>query len=105
MATSIIQFRIDDDLKAKATEIYDKLGIDLSTAMRMFLKRSVSVNGIPFSMVLPKETYNVQLAKDSMYEINKSAAENNISDMSLEDINAEISAYRAEHKTRAGLKP
>lgn len=55
MSTSMIQFRIDDELKAEATALYEKLGIDLSTAMRMFLKRSVSVNGIPFSMVLPQE--------------------------------------------------
>ena len=55
MATSIIQVRVDDKLKAEATALYEKLGIDLSTAMRMFLKRSVSVNGIPFSMVLPTD--------------------------------------------------
>ena len=40
MATSIVQFRVDDDLKNEAIEIYDRLGIDLSTAMRMFLKRN-----------------------------------------------------------------
>ena len=62
MATSIVQFRIDDDLKNQATELYDRLGIDLSTAMRMFLKRSVSVNGIPFAMVLPREDYSASKA-------------------------------------------
>ena len=56
MATSIVQFRIDDDLKAQATEIYEKLGLDLSTALRIFLKRSVAVRGIPFSMTLDNDT-------------------------------------------------
>ena len=56
MATSIVQFRIDDDLKAQATEIYEKLGLDLSTALRIFLKRSVAVKGIPFSMTLDNNT-------------------------------------------------
>ncbi len=55
MATSIVQFRIDDDLKAQATEIYEKLGLDLSTALRIFLKRSVAVRGIPFSMTLDND--------------------------------------------------
>ena len=50
MGTSIVQFRIDDDLKNEAVALYDKLGIDLSTAMRMFLKRSVYMNGIPFAI-------------------------------------------------------
>lgn len=98
MATSIVQFRIDDDLKNQATELYDKLGIDLSTAMRMFLKRSVSVNGIPFSMVIPKESYNPVKALSFMDEINKSAAQNGIAEMSLEDINDEIASYRQERK-------
>ena len=56
MATSIVQFRIDDDLKAQATEIYEKLGLDLSTALRIFLKRSVAVRGIPFNMTLDDDT-------------------------------------------------
>ena len=56
MATSIVQFRIDDDLKTQATEIYEELGLDLSTALRIFLKRSVAVRGIPFSMTLDNDT-------------------------------------------------
>ena len=56
MATSIVQFRIEDDLKVQATEIFEKLGLDLSTALRIFLKRSVAVRGIPFSMTLDNDT-------------------------------------------------
>lgn len=100
MATSIVQFRIDDDLKNEAIELFDRLGIDLSTAMRMFLKRSVSVNGIPFSMVLPKEEYSATKALSFMEELNKSASENGMDDMTLDDINAEISSYRKERKAR-----
>ena len=100
MATSIVQFRVDDDLKNEAIEIYDRLGIDLSTAMRMFLKRTVSVNGIPFAMVLPKEDYSAAKALDFMKELNKSASENGIDDMTLDDINSEISSYRKERKAR-----
>ena len=100
MATSIVQFRVDDDLKNDAIELYERLGIDLSTAMRMFLKRSVAVNGIPFAMVLPKEDYSATKALDFMDELNKSALENGIDDMTLDDINSEISSYRKERKAR-----
>ena len=57
MATSVVQFRIDDELKEQATEIYDKLGLDLSTAIRIFLKRSVAVRGLPFCMTLSDEEF------------------------------------------------
>lgn len=100
MATSIVQFRIDDDLKNDAIKLYDRLGIDLSTALRMFLKRSVSVNGIPFDMVLPKEDYSASKALGFMDELNKSASENGVDEMSLDDINSEISSYRKERITR-----
>lgn len=100
MATSIVQFRIDDDLKNQATELYDRLGIDLSTAMRMFLKRSVTVNGIPFAMVLPREDYSASKALGFMEELNKSASENGTNEMTLDDINSEISSYRKARNAR-----
>ncbi|MBE6965809.1 MAG: type II toxin-antitoxin system RelB/DinJ family antitoxin [Ruminococcaceae bacterium] len=102
MATSIVQFRIEEDLKNEATALYEKLGIDLSTAMRMFLKRSVSVNGIPFSMVLPKEEYSVSKALGFMKELNESAFKNGVDEMSLDDVNAEIASYRNERRARTG---
>lgn len=97
MATSIVQFRIDDDLKFEATAICDKLGIDLSTAMRMFLKRTVMENGIPFPMTLDK-TYNPAYALQAVKEMNAQAAQAGVSDLSLEEINAEISAFRKTRK-------
>lgn len=97
MATSVVQFRVEDDLKLEATAIYEKLGIDLSTAIRMFLKRSVMENGIPFSMTLDR-AYNSGYAMQAVSELNMQAKMNGVSDMSLEDINAEISAYRKERK-------
>lgn len=100
MSTSMIQFRIDDELKAEATALYEKLGIDLSTAMRMFLKRSVSVNGIPFSMVLPQENYSADKALGFMKELNTSAEKNGAIKMSLDEINEEISSYRKERRAR-----
>lgn len=100
MATSIIQVRVDDNLKAEAIALYEKLGIDLPTAMRMFLKRSVDVNGVPFSMVLPKEGYSASKALELMGELNASASNNGVSEMTLDDINAEISSYRKERRAQ-----
>ena len=39
MATSVTQIRIDEDLKNQATAIFEELGLDFPTAVRMFLKR------------------------------------------------------------------
>ena len=48
----MIQFRADKKLKQEVTEIYDSLGIDLSTALRMFMNKIKMVKGIPFDVRL-----------------------------------------------------
>ena len=100
MATRVMQVRVDDDLRAKATAVYDELGIDLPTAIRMFLKRSVAVNGVPFSMTLPKQEYRADLAIRAMQNLSEAAQQNGTADMSLEEINAEIEASRADRTSR-----
>lgn len=94
MATSLVQVRIDDDLKNQATAIYDALGIDLSTAIRMFLKRSVMVNGVPFSMTIPKQNIKAEKAIMALQELSKEVELNGTSEMSLDEINAEIEEVR-----------
>ena len=100
MSTSIIQFRVDDNLKNEAAAIYEKLGIDLSTAMRMFLKRSVMENGIPFPMTLQR-SYDPEKALDAVRKLNAEAQKSGSDDLSLDDINAEIAKYRKERNAKA----
>jgi len=47
---STIQVRVDDDLKAKADELFKDLGTDTTTAIRMFLTQALAVNGFPFEI-------------------------------------------------------
>jgi len=56
MATSVIQVRVDDELRQDATEIFEELGIDMSTAVRMFLKRTVKEKGLPFPITTINES-------------------------------------------------
>ena len=46
---STIAVRVDDKLKAEAAELFDLLGIDMSTAVKMFLIQSVQTRSIPFA--------------------------------------------------------
>lgn len=45
-----ITVRIDEDLKNQATTLFESLGMDLSTAIRIFLIKSVTTNSIPFDL-------------------------------------------------------
>ena len=96
MATSLLQVRVEDSLKDQAAAVFENLGIDTSTAVRMFLKRAVMENGIPFRMTLPKAPYNAERGYRAMVEISEGAENNGMSDMTLDEINAEIEASRKE---------
>ena len=49
---SQIAVRVDDDLKKEATAIFNELGLDMSTAVKLFLKQSVLTKSIPFKLAL-----------------------------------------------------
>ncbi len=48
MAT--LQIRVDDSLKQEADALFSSLGLDTSTAVRIFLNAAVENEGIPFSV-------------------------------------------------------
>ena len=45
-----LQVRVDDDLKAKADSLFASIGLDTSSAVRVFLKQSVMRGCIPFEL-------------------------------------------------------
>lgn len=101
MATTLIQVRVEDQLKNEAAYVFENLGIDTSTAIRMFLKRVVLENGIPFRMTIPRKEYKAERGYQAMVEISEEAGKNGTSEMALDEINAEIEASRKE---RQGIK-
>lgn len=50
MATANINIRVDRDLKAKAETLFSDLGMNMSTAITMFLKSAISHDGLPFEV-------------------------------------------------------
>ena len=51
-----IQIRVDDYLKKTADNLFASLGLDTSTAIRMFLAISIENGGIPFEVKLPNDS-------------------------------------------------
>ncbi|MDO5329400.1 MAG: type II toxin-antitoxin system RelB/DinJ family antitoxin [Coriobacteriia bacterium] len=89
MAT--IQVRIDDKLKKEAVEVFENLGMDLSTAIRVFLKRSVIEKGVPFEM---KNVIDEHKMKSAIARMNAKSKELGNDKLSLDEINEIISNTR-----------
>ena len=49
MATAI-NVSVDKKLKQEVTAVYERLGLTVQDAIRIFLRRSVKVGGLPFPM-------------------------------------------------------
>ena len=54
MATAPTQIRIDADIKKQATALFNELGLDMSTAINLFLHQCVLRGGLPFNVEMPR---------------------------------------------------
>ena len=71
MATVPTQVRIFVNLKKQATELFSQLGIDMSSAMNIFLRQCVMRGGLPFDVVVPKYKPEVIEAMEEAKRISK----------------------------------
>ena len=94
MANALVQFRADESEKNEAIQICEKLGMNLPAYLRMCMSRLIQERGIPFSMKLESEEINPGIA--AMKKASMIAAERGIADMTLDEINAEITEARKE---------
>ena len=53
MATSMLHVRMDDELKAKATEALDAIGLSTADAVRLLFHRIVAEQAFPLELKVP----------------------------------------------------
>lgn len=53
-----LNVRVDENVKKEASVLFNDLGLDLSTAVNIFLRQSIMRGGLPFDVV--KETPNAE---------------------------------------------
>ena len=60
-----ISIKVSSSDKKRAAELFDSLGLNLSTAVNIFIKKSISEGGLPFDVKDPfySETNQTELNK------------------------------------------
>lgn len=88
MAT--ITIRVDDETKKQAENLFDDLGLTLTSAINMFIKKAISVDGIPFDVVRSynQETIQAMLEADRLAHDPNTKRYNSFSEI-LEEIHQE----------------
>lgn len=92
------QFRCDKTLREDCVAIYESLGMDLNTAFRMFMERTRMVRGLPFPAVLPDSPLMRSNMREAIDTLRHEALA--MPELTLEEINDEIRAARAERAKR-----
>jgi len=52
-----VNIRIDDDLKVRAENIFNELGLNMTTAFTMFIRQTIRQGGIPFEVTTGNVPY------------------------------------------------
>ena len=71
MATAPAQIRIDADIKKQATDLFNDLGLDMSSAVNLFLHQCVLRGGLPFRVEMPRYTQRTLDAMDEARRISR----------------------------------
>ena len=52
MASTNINVRVDSEVKEASEKIFEELGLNMTTAVNIFLRHTIRQNGIPFELKL-----------------------------------------------------
>ena len=58
-----VNFRIDDETKRKAEALFASMGLSMSGAIMVFIKKSINDNAIPFKVSAKNAAYHAKLQK------------------------------------------
>ncbi len=66
-----LEIKIYKNIKKDAQELFDTLGLDLSTAINIFLHKCLLTNGIPFEIKIPSYKKEVIEKMNKAKELSK----------------------------------
>lgn len=71
MSTTNINVRVDSVLKQEAEDLFNELGLNMSTAINMFLRSAISHDGIPFEVKRQAPNAETKAVLDEYEEMKK----------------------------------
>lgn len=94
--STVLQIRIDESIKERSDFVLKSVGLDLSTAIRMFLIKVIRTGGLPFEPI--EEQLDEKNFAKTIALMQKKAEGADLNKMTLDEINAIIKEVREERK-------
>lgn len=94
--------RTDAQLKETFTKLCEEFGMSANTAMNIFMRAVAETKSIPFTIGIRKTQREIEGEQllDLIEKNRQALIARNEPEMTLDEINAEIAAARAERKAR-----
>ena len=97
MPQSAMTVRIDSEMKSRFDELCNKFGMSANTAINVFVNAVVRTQSIPFSIAAKEDTRS---RMKTLFEQARQSIDYSKPEMTLEEINEEISMARNERKVK-----
>ena len=87
MSKTSMSIRLDSEVKEQAQQVFNNLGMDMTTAINIFLRQAIQYQGLPFDVRLDENRKLLQVLTDLDQNLNMSQSFESVSDL-MEDLRA-----------------
>lgn len=87
MSKTSMSIRLDSEVKEQAQQVFSNLGMDMTTAINIFLRQAIQYQGLPFDVRLDENRKLLEVLTDLDQKRNMSQSFESVSDL-MEDLRA-----------------
>ena len=87
MSKTSMSIRLDSEVKEQAQQVFNNLGMDMTTAINIFLRQAIQYQGLPFDVRLDGNRKLLEVLTDLDQNRNMSQSFESVSDL-MEDLRA-----------------
>ena len=87
MSKTSMSIRLDSEIKEQAQQVFNSLGMDMTTAINIFLRQAIQYQGLPFDVRLDESRKLMEVLGDLDQNRNMSQSFVSVSDL-MEDLRA-----------------
>lgn len=87
MSKTSMSVRLDSEVKEQAQQVFNSLGMDMTTAINIFLRQAIQYQGLPFDVRLDESKKLMEVLADLDQNRNMSQSFGSVSDL-MEDLRA-----------------
>ena len=71
MAQINVNIRMDSEVKQEAEQLFDSLGMNMTTAFNIFIRQSLRIGGIPFKIISDERGFYNKYNQNYMLLLNE----------------------------------